>query len=81
MSSKKRSSRFVFSQGGETTSAERLAPPVLSAEELGRYAGSYSSPELATAYTLEVRDGTLVARHPRNEDAVLSPTEAALGLR
>ncbi len=68
--------RFVFSQAGETTSAERLAPPVLSDEALGRYAGTYSSPELATAYTLEVRDGTLVARHPRNEDAVLSPTEA-----
>ena len=69
-------SRFVFSQGGETTSAERLAPPVLSGEALEGYAGTYSSPELATAYTLEVRDGTLVARHPRNEDAVLSPTEA-----
>lgn len=66
---------FTFSQGGETTPAERLAPPVLSAEALGLYAGSYSSPELATAYTLEVRDGALVARHARNEDAVLSPTD------
>ncbi len=68
-------SRFVLLEGAEKVPAKRIAPPALTAEELQRYAGSYVSEELATTYTLVVRQGTLVAQHQRNEDTILTPTE------
>ena len=49
--------------------------PVLSAEQLREYAGSYRSPELDSTYDIEVdADGRLVAGHWRNDPTVLSPT-------
>jgi CubicO group peptidase (beta-lactamase class C family) len=44
-----------------------------SAAELTAYAGRYSSPELDTTYTVEVKDGGLALRG-RRVDAVLAPT-------
>lgn len=67
--------RFILRQGDEAMPALRLSPPVLTAEDLRGYAGDYSSPELRTTYSLEVREGKLVARHQRNEDTILTPTD------
>ena len=51
--------------------------PMLSAEQLREYAGSYRSPELDSTYDLEVdADGRLVAGHWRNDPSVLSPKGA-----
>ncbi len=44
-------------------------------EMLEEYAGQYASPELATAYTLEVRGNALVATHFRRGDRILEPVE------
>ena len=49
--------------------------PVLTAEQLREYAGSYRSPELDSTYDVEVdTEGRLVASHWRNDPSVLSPT-------
>ncbi len=62
----------------ETPEAEAEAEgPMLSAEQLQEYAGSYRSPELDSTYDLEVdAEGRLVAGHWRNDPSVLSPTGA-----
>ena len=44
-------------------------------EMLEEYTGQYASPELATAYTLEVRGNALVATHFRRGDRILEPVE------
>lgn len=62
------------SEAGDT--AVFLPTVRLTTGELAAYEGIYYSPELETAYTLEVRDGRLVARHRRHEDATLTPTLA-----
>ncbi len=49
--------------------------PSLTAAQLGEFAGSFRSPELDSTFDLEVdSQGRLVARHWRNDPAVLSPT-------
>ncbi len=67
--------RFVLHEGEQKTPAKRIAPPVLTTEDLRRYAGDYVSEELGTTYTLAVEGEKLVARHQRNEDTVLVPTD------
>ena len=67
--------QFFLQQGGQKTPAKRLEPPVLTPEELGKYAGDYFSEELGTTYSLTVQGAKLVAQHRRNEDAILSPME------
>jgi hypothetical protein len=44
-----------------------------SEEELAAYAGRYYGPEVETFWTIEVRDGDLVAMHRRLDDVVLTP--------
>jgi CubicO group peptidase (beta-lactamase class C family) len=56
--------------GGAGAPVERWAP---DAAALRAYAGRYHSPELDTAWLLEVDDGRLVARHFRAGSAVLQP--------
>ena len=49
--------------------------PVLNADQLREYAGSYRSPELDSTYDLAIdAEGRLVASHWRNDPSVLSPT-------
>jgi CubicO group peptidase (beta-lactamase class C family) len=58
--------------GAVAGTSERWAP---TAAELAAYAGRYESGELHTAWSLELRDGALVARHFRNGDVGLQPVE------
>lgn len=51
------------------------SPPQLSGAELGAYEGSYRSEEFDSTYDLVVEDGVLLARHWRNDSAVLTPLE------
>jgi len=66
---------FLLQVEGEKIPAKKLAPPVLKAEALSEFSGDYRSPELQTSYTLFVKDGGLVAGHPRNPDTHLEPTD------
>ncbi|HUF49793.1 MAG TPA: serine hydrolase domain-containing protein [Longimicrobiales bacterium] len=59
-----------------TRAADAPAPPrwTPSADELHQLAGTYTSAELMTAWSLTVRDGRLVAAHFRAGDVPLQPT-------
>lgn len=46
-----------------------------TAADLKAFAGEYRSEELQTSYTLEVREGRLVARHFRTGDVVFRPVQ------
>ena len=46
-----------------------------TAAELKAFVGEYRSEELQTSYTLEIREGRLVARHFRTGDFVFRPTQ------
>ncbi|WEJ99628.1 MAG: serine hydrolase [Candidatus Sphingomonas phytovorans] len=50
-----------------------LKPFAPSSARLADYAGRYWSEELKTAYDLVVKDGRLIARHPRRDDIGLTP--------
>jgi CubicO group peptidase (beta-lactamase class C family) len=66
---------FVFTAGLQTILAKKLAPPVLKAEALAEFLGDYHSPELQTTYSLSIKDGKLIAGHPRNPDTHLEPSD------
>jgi hypothetical protein len=66
---------FLFQSGEQKIPAKKLAPPILKAEALAEFSGDYSSPELQTTYSLSVKDGRLVAGHPRNPDTHLEPSD------
>jgi hypothetical protein len=55
-------------------------PPCIpnSAGPLAEFCGDYHSPELQTTYSLSVKDGNLIAGHPRNPDTHLEPLEVDL---
>lgn len=63
--------REVVEGGAPVVYEATVAPTV---EQLGEYAGTFYSEELGTAYTLVVREGTLVAQHRRHDDTALVPT-------
>ncbi len=56
--------------------AEKEKTPQKPPVDLNAYVGSYYSPELETTYTIELRDGKLVACHQRHPDVVLRPLSA-----
>jgi CubicO group peptidase (beta-lactamase class C family) len=66
---------FAFTAGGQTIPARKLMPPVLKAEALAEFSGDYDSPELQTTYSLSIKDGKLIAGHPRNPDTHLEPSD------
>jgi len=66
---------FTLSGEGETIQAKKFLPPVLNAEALAELCGDYHSPELKTTYSLSVKDGNLIAGHPRNPDTHLEPLD------
>ena len=57
----------------QTTSVSRPEPWAPSAPELLEYVGDYTSDELATTYTVAVRDSALVATHIRYGPIALTP--------
>lgn len=63
------------SGAGQGTVHEDPEPWTPAPEALEEYTGVYTSPELATAYTLELRDGVLVAAHFRRGDRAFRPVE------
>jgi len=66
---------FLFQSGEQKIPAKKLAPPILTAEALAEFSGDYRSPELQTIYSLSIKDGQLVAGHPRNPDSHLEPSD------
>lgn len=54
--------------------APRAAPFLGGTAALEEYAGTYYSPEADTYYTLHVREGKLIAEHPRNDSVTLTPS-------
>ena len=64
--------RLTLHQGGNHE-ARRTVPLVSSPTELAGYAGSYTSRELDTTYTLAVEKDELVASHVRAPSTILKP--------
>lgn len=60
----------------QPASEEKKEPFDVSKVKLADYTGRYYSAELETFYELEVKNDTLVARHPRHDDFKLFPTKA-----
>lgn len=60
-------------EGEPGSGPDRTSAIELNASTLRAYVGSYRSPELDSTYELAVEDGSLVARHWRNEEAALTP--------
>jgi CubicO group peptidase (beta-lactamase class C family) len=66
---------FVLEQGGGEFEGTRIEPFSLDEDGLAEYSGRYYSAELETAYTLVVRNGTLVATHVRHDPIELEPEQ------
>jgi len=60
-------------QGGQIQEAPRLLPFDVSTVNLKNYTGTFYSDELATSYAFLVENNTLVAKHSRLEDIILTP--------
>ena len=59
----------------EVQKAHRLDPWTPSEEDLSIYTGRYFCEELETFYSVDLEEGSLVIRHRRLEDIILSPSE------
>ena len=69
--------RFTLYQGTQKTIAPRVKPfDPRSITNLNDYTGTFYSPELETSYTLENKNGTLIANHIRHEPAEFTPVAA-----
>jgi len=64
---------FKLHQGGQITEAKRLEDFDNEKVNLLDYTGDFYSPELATNYSLNLKDGKLIAEHQRTSDIELSP--------
>lgn len=64
----------VLTEGTPPSNFQAVAPAATDPAALARYAGTYSSDELATAYTLAARDGKLFLQRPKFEDEELTPS-------
>jgi hypothetical protein len=60
--------------GPEPKIFEYIETSTLTAADLAEYAGTYYSEELDTRYTLVVKDGKLILRRKKFDDAPLNPT-------
>lgn len=65
----------IHSQGGQQLELIPVAPYEPGLEELKAFEGKYYSDELATFYTLEVKDSTLTLLIRNTEDIELTPVE------
>jgi hypothetical protein len=64
--------RLVY--GGQK--AERVQPFTPDAEALDAYVGDYSSEELGTTYSVQLKEDRLLITHRKHTDGVLTPTVA-----
>ena len=72
-----RPERMIFAAEGQEPSVfVAVPPPVETPEALTAYAGTYASDELATTWTLAVRDGRLVLSRARAGEVTLTPLAA-----
>src|SRR5262249_49677148 len=62
--------RVVGLLGSQGLSGRPIREAKLAPEQMKAYAGNYYSEELRTLYTVSVRDGKVVVRHPRGESAL-----------
>jgi hypothetical protein len=68
--------KMVVSIGDEDPSTfDQYQAANYSPQELQQFSGAYYSDELSTAYTLVVKDGMLMATHPRHSDILLTPVK------
>ena len=63
----------VLTEGTPPSNFQAVSPAATDPATLARYAGTYNSDELATAYTLAVRDGKLFLQRHKFEDEELTP--------
>ncbi len=71
--------KMIVSINNENPSTfEEYIPANYSPEELNAFTGTFYSDELSTAYTIGIKDGKLVATHPRNSAITFSPIKADL---
>ncbi|MGI9530182.1 serine hydrolase domain-containing protein [Lutimonas sp.] len=68
-------SYFDLHQGGQITKAERLEEFDKEEVDLNDFTGEYYSPELATNYSLKMKEGKLIAEHQRTADIELDPVK------
>jgi CubicO group peptidase (beta-lactamase class C family) len=69
--------RMIFAAEGQKPSVFRpVAPPVTDPAALAAYAGTYESSELASTWTLTLRDGRLLAARSRAGEVELAPASA-----
>jgi len=62
-------------QGGQIMDAPRLADFDKSEVNLDDFTGEFYSDELSTSYHFKIKDGKLVAEHPRISDIELTPSK------
>jgi CubicO group peptidase (beta-lactamase class C family) len=67
-------SQLTLMQAGQTLVASRIEPFDASAVLLSEFEGAFYSGELAATYRMEVENGTLVAKHLRNDPIALTPS-------
>jgi len=65
--------RVRLLQGSAEIPGTRVALQKFDAADLPRYAGTYWSEELETQYTLALKEGKLVAEHPRHVEIAMNP--------
>ena len=75
LDSKGKAVSAIHSQGGQQLELIPVAPYETGVEELKAFEGKYYSDELATFYTLEVKDSTLTLLIRNTEDIELTPVE------
>ncbi|MGD1947288.1 MAG: serine hydrolase domain-containing protein [Croceivirga sp.] len=61
-----------FNHGGQKMNGKRVIFK-LDVSQLEAYIGLYYSPELRTTYELKIENGTLIAKHTRQDKTVLTP--------
>ncbi|MEM7382330.1 MAG: serine hydrolase, partial [Bacteroidota bacterium] len=64
---------IVTIDGGDPIISELFEPQSYSSTDLAGFTGAFYSDELSTAYTLIIRNDSLIATHPRHSDFSLTP--------
>jgi hypothetical protein len=64
---------FVSIDNATPSTFEEYVPTSYTPQELQQFTGAFYSEELSTAYTIVLKDGQLVATHPRHSDFTITP--------
>ncbi len=67
--------KIKVTMNGQETLAPRIKPFEPGSVDLSVFTGSFYSPELSTTYTFNIKQGKLIASHPRLSDFVLDPVK------